>query len=93
MHAKADASLVGKFDGVTDEVDEDLSYARWIASNRFWDRHFTLDDKVDSFGLRANLHQRGDVGNKLHGGTWDVFDFQFPGFDLGKIKDTIDQLQ
>ncbi len=88
-----DLALVGEFNGVANEVDQDLPQAGDVADQNFGNGVVHDISQIQPFlgGLGGQQVQRlFDAGVQLKG---MAFQIQFPGFDFGKVQNVVDDGQ
>src|SRR5262245_26246398 len=86
-------AFFGEFDGVVDQVQEDLPEPAGIAGEQCRSHEINMTDKVKTLVLCFTRHQ---VYGVFDGGTQvkvQDLQFQLPGFNLGKIQNVIDNGQ
>ena len=93
LDSQRDATLGGKFDGVTDQVDQDLLEAAMVAQQSFGQFVTGGECQRQAFLLGSVAKQREnvvDLGLQREG-LWRQR--QFAGLDLGEVENVIDQAQ
>ena len=86
-------SFAGEFDGVLEQVDDDLPQAAWIAAHEGGELVVDVDDDLETLAVR--LH-REKVDGLMHPGP-EVearrLQLEPPGLDLGEVEDVVDEAQ
>ena len=75
-------AALGKFNSVVAKVDQYLSQAKWVPFELRRDRGIDVEDQFQSFGARFLGDQIANVLQHFLQIEINVFDRQFPGFDL-----------
>ena len=91
--ADADESVIGEFDGVADQVEQDLSHPHRVASHPVRAARGRIDEQrqILSHGLRPHRLDRSiDQFAQAEGQPFDVHP---PGVDLGEVQDVVDDAQ
>ena len=91
LDAYHDFAGVREFDGVTQEVDDDLAQAPRIPLQAL--RHIALDQGGErkSLGARLLFEQRHRFFDAVMQVEFDFFQFELAGLDLGEIQQIVDQ--
>ncbi len=86
-----DFAFVGEFDGVADEVDEDLFEAHIVGNDVFWDGVLEGGDESDAFFVGADFQQVVNGSESLCGGNGFELDVEFVGVHFGEVEDIIEE--
>ena len=92
-HLKAHAAHFGKFNGVAEEVDEDLTQTQGIADERVGNVGIQLPGNFEMFLSAAKMH---DFQNVVEIGAEmeiSLGQFHFSGVDFGKIENVVEQAE
>ncbi len=87
----ADAADRGEFDGIADQVDQDLAQAAGVADQACGNGRVDVAGECDFLGDGRVAEQCQGVVQDFGRGEGNVFDFQLAGFDLGKVEHVVDQ--
>jgi hypothetical protein len=90
-HLERDLALVGKLDGVADEVEKNLPHARGVAQE--CRRNMGLDEGKEIDFLAPRRHGQEvdhfiDAGGQ---GKRFLLEFDLPGLDLREVENLVDQ--
>ena len=90
---EADLALVGEFDGVTDEVDEDLPDAGGVTEKRGGNVGADEGNEIDFVPLRGEgekVHHLVDAGVE---GKGLFLQRELAGLNLGEVEDLVDETE
>src|SRR5262245_44544165 len=93
LHADVDFTGLREFDGVTHQVDHDLSKAVWVSDQRI--RHI---GRYAAIELEAFLRGSGGqtpqgISQRVAQTERDTFELEASGFDFRKIENVIYQIE
>ena len=88
-----DLAYLGEFDGVADEVDDDLTNATRVAVQVFRNLFINVECQFQSFGMGAKAQCFHGVAQRFADIEGCYFQFEFAGFDFGEIENVVDQRQ
>ncbi len=91
--AQTDEALVGKLDGVTAQIDDDLAQACRITGMSAPSDRRGVAGEIQPFRTRRHGHHRNDFLHQLRQAEGDAFQFDRARLDLGDIKQVVDQGQ
>ena len=93
FHGQVYFTLLGKFDGVANQIGQDLRQAGWVTNHRC--RHIGHGTHCQFQPLLARLgpQQMGHTLNDFDRLKGDLFDRELARLDLGKIEDIVDDPQ
>ena len=91
LGAEEDVAGGGEFDGVADEVDEDLAEASGVAAEAGWEGGVKAEDDFDAFGEGGAGEEFGGLFEDGAGFEFDGIEFEAAGFDFGEVEDIGDQ--
>ena len=80
----------GKFDGIAHQIEQNLPQTQRIAHQTERQVRINAKNQFDPFALCAQGQNRGNVVEHLGKIEDDVFDLQFPGFDLRKVENVVE---
>ena len=92
-HLERHMALVGEFDGVGRQVDQDLAQMLAAAAQAAGCGGVDMHDEAQALALCLGAQDRGEVGQLRMKVEIDDVDRHLPGLDLGEIEDLVDQRQ
>ena len=88
-----DFALLGEFDGVIAEIDEDLAEAKRVAFRVSVDHGVDVEDELEAFGGGFFGDEVADIFENFVEVEVDVFDGQFTGFDFREVENVVDDAE
>ena len=87
------AAGAGEFDGVADQVDQDLFESPRVGADLIGDPIAVIDVQRQLRLAGADVHDRLHVLDQSLGGEQLRFDVEFAGLDLREVQDVVDDLE
>ena len=91
--AEHNFSVVREFDGVSEEIEEDLSDPRGVSREARGNLGRGVTDQLDVFAERALGEQEGGALDQFSKVKGFGLDLEFSGFDFREIEDVVDDPQ
>jgi hypothetical protein len=91
--AEGDFAMVGEFDGVANEVDEDLAEAEFVGGDEREVGREGGDSELEALFEGAGAEEAFDLlklGGEGEGGEADI---DFAGFDFGQVEDFVEEAE
>ena len=92
-HAQLHAAGFGELHGVADEVEQHLPQTSRIAAQRGGEVRGDEAGQFDLFGMRGGGEQLHGIFDDLADAEVDLLERQPAGFNLGEVKDVVEQLE
>ena len=87
---KADCAVLGEFDGVAQQVDQDLTQPHRIAEDEARCIRTQVAGEFQTFQRDARRERFQGVADQVEQIEFDFLDIQLAGFDLGEVEDVVD---
>ena len=82
--------MLGEFDCVANQIDQDLTQARGITPHHRGDFRGEREEQLDALLMRLEGQRTAGVRNQLKRRKIDLFQGKTPGLDAGEVEDVID---
>ena len=92
-HAQHHLALLGKLDGVAEQIDENLAQASGVASQRVRHVRIDIDDQFEALLVRPQCQRVRRVADGIARVEVDRVQLQFARLDLGEVQDVVDDGQ
>ena len=83
----------GEFDGIADEVKDDLAYAQRVADHVVGHRGIDRPDQLQAFFMRTHRQHTDGLLQAVAQAEGDRFNLEFAGLDLRQVKNIVDDMQ
>ena len=92
-HIKHDLALLGKFDGIANQIDDDLTQTRRIPDDTRRHIGMHIRDQFKAFFVRTDGQHPNCLEHGVLNGKGQRLEFHLASFDFRKIEDVIDDGQ
>ena len=92
-HAKHDLALVGKLDGIPEQIDENLAQASGVASQRVRHGRIDIHDQFEALLVSPQRHGVRRVSDGIAGVEVDRVELEFARLHPGEVQDVVDDGQ
>ena len=93
FNGKHDLAALREFDGIATQIGQNLSQPQWVTCEHRWDIGFHLEEQFKLFVFRPKTYDVGQLLQDILQSEIHGFQFKLASFDLGEIKDVIDDAQ